>query len=404
MKIGIITHYYKSLNCGGNLQAYALVKVIEKMYTSVEQISYDGKIAKDNAVTLKKIKMKLSAGILPIIKSACLYSGQKITNIFLQLIMQKPIGEIRELHQKAFAEFNHAIPHSKETYDFQTIKNCIKKYDVFITGSDQVWNLQWYYSPAYLLDFVPVDKIKFSYAASLGMSELDAGKQEIFRKSLKDYRAVSVREEEAVHLLENLSPVMPQLVLDPTMLLSKEEWDQVCTDRIIESNYIFCYFLGDDFNERKIAKKYAKKHGLKLVTMPHINNKIIKSDLNFGDIILYDVSPEKFISLIKYAEYIFTDSFHAAVFSSIYEKEYFVFQRAGRMGMSSRIYTLTKLFESESHFCDTSEKATMEYIEKLPKLDYSHPFLLFEKMKAESVAFLKKNLWEAEEQLDAKNN
>lgn len=275
---------------------------------------------------------------------------------------------------------------------------CGQVRDAFITGSDQVWNLTWYV-PAYFLDFVPSEKTKISYAASIGMKSLDDEQKQIFKNSLKDYQAVSVREEASTEMLKEISPHTPQYVLDPTLLLSAQEWDEISAERVIEEKYVFCYFLGDDRRERKIAEKYARKRGLKIVTFPHIANKVVRSDFHFGDIRMFDATPEQFISLIKHAEYVFTDSFHATVFSNIYHKEYFVFERAGRKGMGSRIYSLTGLFESEERFCDTAKKARLKYIENLPKLDYSREFPHFEEMKEKSMDYLKRNLQAAAERL-----
>lgn len=401
MKIGIITLYYKSINMGANLQSYALVKTLEKLNYQAEQISYryTGHKAQNESLSfVAKIRLKLAEGIVSFLKFVCVYVKGQFKNILFKLCKN-----IKKSHQDAVEEFNNSILHSEKIYDKQNIFECVKDYDVFITGSDQVWNLDWY-QPAFFLEFVSRDKIKISYAASVGMSRLDNEQKEIFKNSLKDFHAVSVREANAVEMLKDLSPVTPQYVLDPTLLLSAEEWDLVCAPKIFTERYVFCYFLGEDTKERKVAKKYARKRGLKIVTLPHLNNSFVFSDVKFGDIRLFDVSPEKFLSLIKYAEYVFTDSFHATVFSALYHKEYFVFQRSGRKGMSSRIYSLTKLFESENHFCDVKEKATLAYIEKLPKLDYTHLQKEYEEMRNKSLAFLKENLCGVEEMRNAKES
>lgn len=302
------------------------------------------------------------------------------------------MNQINTIRNDAMLEFNqNIIPHCEEVYSSDNIRDCGEEYDAFITGSDQVWNPVWYNS-AYYLDFVPSNKIKMSYAASLGKTSISDEQIEIFKNNLADYTAVGVRELDAVSFLQPYSPVPVAWNLDPTLLLDADEWDEICGERVINEKYVFCYFLGADKNQRNVAKKFAKKNKLKLVTIPFVAGVFEGCDVNFGDYKLYDASPEKFISLIKYAEYIFTDSFHATVFSSIYRKQYFVFQRAGEKGMGTRIYSLMKLFESEERFLDTYEKATLSYIESLSALTYNHELELFNEMKRNSFNYLRENL------------
>ena len=115
-------------------------------------------------------------------------------------------------------------------------------------------------------------------------------------------------------------------------------------------------------------------------------------DRNFGDEQLYDASPEQFVSLIKYAKYVFTDSFHAVVFSNIYKKQYFVFNRSSEGEMSSRIVDITELFNQRERFCEGKEHETMEYISSLADIDYSVENAVFENSRKKSLEFLITNL------------
>ena len=382
-KIGIITHYYKSLNYGGNLQAFALCNVLQQQGHVVEQISFPRvytslQTKRRNRFIRKDI---LKAGI------------RKISNILYKAFAnhENKKHHIYEKRGNSFLMFNqNIIPHSEQVYNKKTLSQTIEKYDVFITGSDQVWNFVGD-TPSYLLDFVPSNKVKISYAASIAKDSLTDEQKETFRYSLKDYKAVSVREKSAKTLLDGLSPVEVQTTLDPTLLLSRDDWDKVCTECMINDDYVFCYFLGDNNKARKLAKQFSRLHNLKLVTIPYVA-KINRMDKNFGDVQLFDASPEQFISLIKHAKYVFTDSFHAVVFSNIYQKQYFVFNRSKKGEMSSRIFDITKLFYQEDRFCDTNGKASIEYVTKLSDIDYTKENKDFEKLKAESFDFLEKNL------------
>lgn len=367
MKIGILTHYYRSENYGGNLQAYALCKVLKHIGYQAQQISL-------NRSKTKNLKCRVAEKISYLRN----YHG--------------PAFSRKMKHRKsAFREFNdQMIPHSK-VYTEKNIYTCVNQYDAFITGSDQVWH-PLACCDAYLLKFVPSEKIKISYAASVATDILSPECRGRYRNAFLDYRAISVREQETVELLQDISPVPVEWTLDPTLLLTKAQWEEIATPYIPTEKYIFCYFLGDDAQQRKIATDFAQKRGLKIVTLPHLLGKHRKCDVDFGDEKLYDVSPKMLLALIREAECVFTDSFHATVFSLIYEKQHFVFQRAGAKSMGVRLQTLTNLFGTQDYFCNESAKQSLEYVEALPTIDYKREFIELEHARAVSIRFLKENL------------
>lgn len=383
-KIGIITIYYKSTNYGANFQAYALSRVLSQQGYDAEQIAYCSHRKKKCF-----LKRAFSGGFIAFLRKSFR---------FAKLIIRYPFvcNEERKLNlhfrrEKAFSHFNSAvIPHSRKVYNINNIAECVPNYDCFITGSDQVWNA-WEETFVYFLSFVPYYKTKISYAASIARDFLTEEQKEIFRKNLTEYKAVSVREKSAEKLLEDLVLIDVQTVLDPTLLLTQEEWNAVCSPRVTDGDYILCYFLGDNKKERKIAEKFARLNNWKIVTIPHTAG-IKLMDKRFGDEQLYDASPEQFISLVKHAKYIFTDSFHAVVFSNIYKKQYFVFNRNRKGEMSSRIFDITRLFHQEDRFCDTKDKERFEYVIELSDIDYTQENKDFEKLRAESFEFLEQNL------------
>ena len=120
---------------------------------------------------------------------------------------------------------------------------CADEYDAFVTGSDQVWNLK-FYDAAYFLDFVPHEKPKYSYAASFSMNELTEEQKIVVKNHLSDFSGISVREENAIQLLEKNTNIEPVFVVDPTLLLNKEDWDEVCDECVVDEKYVFAYFLG----------------------------------------------------------------------------------------------------------------------------------------------------------------
>ena len=387
MRIGIITRYFHNQNYGGLLQAYALCQYINTHSPgyNAEQISfnsYPGIIKKLRELCFASFDRK---------KLFAKESIRLVSDVLNTKCNRKAVYPYTSKRAVLFAGFENNIPHSTKIYTGSNITDSLSEYDIFITGSDQVWNPLWYYSE-YFLDFVPFGTPKISYAASISQSVLNKKQQQMFKESLRSYTAISVREKDAAALLENLSDIPVEWVLDPTLLLTKQEWNEICSPNVINRPYIFCYFLGEDTAARNIARQFADKHKLPLATIPYLQGTYRACDKNFGDICLADISPNQFISLIKNAEYIFTDSFHATVFSHIFEKEFYVFERCGRQGMSSRLYSLLTIFNKMERFCDSSNKASLPYIESLPVLDYSKKPQELEHMKHISFDFISKAL------------
>lgn len=373
-KVGILTHYHDSNNYGGVLQAYALCCVLRELGAEAEQVRYVMCAPPQSKTEL--LRKLLDVKQLP------------------QRLRRKLSPQLPELagRRAAFARFrDDCVPHSESVYTNETISQCGQLYDMFVTGSDQVWNpLNW--QEAYMLTFVPEGKPKFSYAASVARETLTEAQRTDFRRCLADYRGVSVREQQAAKLLRDLSPVPVEQSLDPTMLLTADQWDAICTPRQIETPYVFCFLLGEDRKVREIARAFAAAKKLPLVTLPYLTGTRRRCDIEFGDRQLFDVSPGDMLSLIRHAEYIITDSFHASVFSGVYRKEYFVFPRLFQEAMSVRIRTLTELHGSENHFCDRPERLNVNYLLSLPPVDYSAQSGELIRQREESLSYLRRML------------
>ena len=381
MKVGIITFYYNSVNYGGNLQAFALCEAI-KQHTGydVEQISYDMSSSVSNA-----------NGIKPVIKNI-LRTPLRILRKVRTYFENFGINTKLKIRKKAFNGFNkNIIEHSKKIYTKKNICQCIDNYDIFVAGSDQIWNPMWS-DFVYRLEFVPSNKKKIAYAVSLGRKYLSYGEEDMFENCMRDFDAISVREQQSIELLKDFSPVDIEWALDPTLLLDSYDWDKIVTERKVKGDYVFCYFLGDDINQRRLAKEISKKRNIKIVTLPNIMGKKRKCDMDFGDIKLYDVSPSDFVSLIKNASFVITDSFHATVFSYIYKKEFVVLERTEYKAMSTRISSLMKLIGLNDRFLNTEEKSTLAYIEDLSKINYESYSEEFINARKSSIEFLKNNL------------
>lgn len=373
-KVGIITHYYESTNYGGVLQAYALCMFLRQKGIFAEQIQFD---------------RMAHMGLKHSIKATCSTIKKKFEFAVYRDASIK-------VHQRklAFTAFRNAIPHSDKVYTQKNLKSLANQYALFITGSDQVWHPN-AVCDAYLLNFGVKGVKKISYAASVAKNELSGEQKERYRKALADYCAISVREKEAVPLIQEISPIPVEWVLDPVFLLEKQQWCELMdVPQNEKEQYLLCYFLGDDLRERRLAEQYAAEHHLKIKTLPFLQNKYRACDQNFGDEIISAVTPERFLGLIYAASVVFTDSFHAMAFSIIFGKEFFVFERNSCVvpSMGSRISTLAEFFRVTDRYCNSDDKANLEYLNRIKKRNleyYTHNFCA---MRVKSMGFLMDNV------------
>ena len=220
-KIGIATLYTGSTNYGGCLQSYALCKVLKDMGYDPYQILFKSKELSTKEKIIRTIKSRRLFSMLRIRFRSIIES--------LQNKYYKVDNDI-EIFKSSFSEFRDSIPHTSTLYNDITLTQC-NDFDVYITGSDQVWNIGETYNinNFYWLNFIGNEKIKLSYAASISTKDIPISLYSTIRKILSNYRAISVREKQDKQLLDSiLGKEIVEWVLDPTLLLSTEQWDNLC--------------------------------------------------------------------------------------------------------------------------------------------------------------------------------
>ncbi len=361
-KIGIITHFHESINYGGVLQAFSLCKFLNDNGFIAEQILFD---FKSKPVTLKSTLK------------------HKIASIILKIMLKKRLFR--------FNRFRNNIPNSTKIYNYLNIHETNNNYDVFITGSDQVWNFKWF-SEEYFLSFVQKQKIKLSYASSFGSDYLNVDNLVYLKKTIKDFKAISVREPLLINDLETVLDKKVNLSVDPTLLLPSEFWSDTAAKRIVNKKYMFCYFLGANNSIKKMAKFYAKKHNLIIVNIPFASYKFNFIDLIYSKKKIFSADPFDFLSLVKHSEIVFTDSFHAVIFANIFRKNFFVFSRNSDSSMDNRLKNIVSLFNCESHFIDSNNSSNYKLISSINSIDYNIEKPYLEVLKDDSAKFLFDNL------------
>ena len=396
MKIGILTILYNSTNYGGCLQAYALEKFLLDNGFDTEQILYCNNINSlgKNSLFKRVTREWKASGLKGVIKKIILIFKVKIEKTKNNIIGK--IINIESLNKKrcdAFINFrDNVIIHTEKVYNNETINEC-DDFDVYITGSDEVWRLNddTKLNAAYWLTFVHSnEKRKISYAASLSMSAIPALRKDEVKKALSDYTAISVRQNSDKRCIEELTDKSVEWVLDPTLLITSEIWNEVAaSNKYSKQKYLFTYILGKSKWQRKCAERFAKDNNLKIINIPYLHNEYRSCDNKFGDYIISKVSPELWISLIRDAEYIFTDSFHGTVFSLLFHKKFYTFLRDSNDNIgsrNSRIYSLFEMFGIEDRLIST-DISTKEILNKAD-IDYTNVEKILEKERKHSYDFL----------------
>ena len=248
-----------------------------------------------------------------------------------------------------------------------------------VIGSDQVWNYKWLSRQDLELRLgmmTPRHEL-IAYAASIGLDNIDDEWIPIFREGWSNISHISVREDRAAELVKEISGREAAVVLDPTLMLSNNQWGEVFTNFVSEEDcYVLTYFLGRPSTEQeKIISSVAKNIGARIRRINDIRDRET-----------FIAGPAEFAELFSKAQYVFTDSYHACCFSILYNKPFKVFNREGFDGkesMNSRMRTLFRLFELDDLMGDD---------EAMPSYDWERINLLLEQHRIQSREWLENAL------------
>ena len=205
-------------------------------------------------------------------------------------------------------------------------------YDYYIVGSDKVWTQKRsFIDRLRFLDFnIPQNSIKVSYAASFGNDWIPENNIKALSKLLGTFSAISVREKSSVSFLEKIGIQSVQHVLDPSLLLTSNDWGTIEKKPDLLENddaYVFVYLLELSEEKAILIREWTKKFNMKIVSIPYADGNPNQIDKDFGDILIEDCGPAEWVWLINHAKFVFTDSFHCTAFSSNLNTKFYVFKR-----------------------------------------------------------------------------
>lgn len=367
-KVGVLT-LSAADNCGSLLQAYALKTYVEKhmgFKTDVINFEYE--------------------------------QSHKLYDIFPPNIWLHPRGLLPRLtHYKALSQQKKDYKRFREDFlkmgrnvyhSEDELRELDGTYSTIICGSDQVWNVGMSdFDNAFFLEWVNKSR-KVAYAPSLGGGTLVKKYSPKKLKTILDsFDGISVREEAGKNQVEALTGKGTEMVLDPTLLLSREEWNEIVDEPMVEGKYIFFYswaYCDDEINE--IISEYAKKVGLDVYVINAL--KWIERDPQKYDFKLFPMSgPVAFLNLMKYADKVFVQSFHGAIFANIFKKNFYFMDEHKDNTLDPRLDSILTILDKKDRVARTAKD-----IDKFEAIDYSKENKLFDNLKNVSEAFLEKNL------------
>lgn len=303
-KVEIVTlHYIR--NYGSVLQTYATQKKFEQMGYSTEVVDYVRPNAEPKALLQSGLASKHYKN--PI---------KKAVYVVLKTLENK-------FRDRVCVDFLEKYVHMTRRYkDYADLKSDPPMADIYVTGSDQTWNSEYNGGvlPAYYLDFAPEDKKRIGYSVSIGLNEIPQNEVEQTKDYVQKYTAISVREASAKKILDELGGQNVEHVLDPTLVLNGDDWSKLAAPRCVQGDYILIYKLNNNDEMERYAEQLAKETGCKIIRMTYF-----LSNLRSGGKIFFCPKVEEFLSLIKYATYVITDSFHCTAFSLNFKRNFYIF-------------------------------------------------------------------------------
>lgn len=357
MKIGIVT-IWDDTNLGNRLQNYAMSYILSKKMGC-------------EAVTLRSLPLKKQTPVQQlkekIMLGICTFPRMAAKRFGVGAVRYSKINKWnKQIPSRVFLETKE-IPH--------TIDN---EFDYFVSGSDQIWNHTFSASRFhdFFLQFADPQK-RIAVSASIGLDSVSEEWKGFYARQLKSYRAISVREERAKQIVEELSGRTATVVSDPVMVLDIEDWRDVerRPNVALDKDYILVYVLGTLSQEvKEKINQWGKRGKCSIYNM--LDKEVPE---------LFTCGPAEFLSLVENAKLVVTDSFHCSAFSILFSKPFVVIKRNDRnRDMGSRLDTLLQKYALD----DRRE----ENVEDVFHCDFSYAKSVVEQERQEFMAFLSKSL------------
>lgn len=383
MKVGLVLAY-KGVNYGMLLQALATQEAVKRLGYETEILDY-------TRMDFKHVR------VTPFMFFYLIYELKRKRKLKKRNLQQIQVDDIHKDNlserRKVSNEFIEArLENRHKCTGITELENHAKSLNGVLVGSDQLWSPDAVFGNFATLRFVPENVNKISYATSLGVSEYPFWCNESASNFLRRIDHISVREEQGRKIISKLCKSDINVTVDPTYLFTKDEWNKIIpVNRSIEEKYLLCYFLGATKEHKRLAREYANKKGLKLVSILSTESAS-EIDVKYADKIVTGKGPEEFVNLIRHAECIMTDSFHGVAFSVINNKDFYVFYRTvmnSKGSRNSRIDNILKLWNLNERLI--MNDCTVDKIQD-EHINYERVNKLVDNKRNESLKYLSKAL------------
>ena len=349
LPIYILT-FHGSVNYGAVMQATALYTTLSNLGANCQIIDYNRKRHHKNFLWNEACSWKAKLLQLP----------KYFTRWPLHIKFNAFVKNNMKLTSNSYNGFDsiHAAQFPEKT--------------IYIVGSDQIWNYKMTNNDThYFLDFIN-SEYKYAYAASFGGTEFSENDFTRYKDLLHAFKGIGVREESGRRMLEKWS-VQADVVCDPTLLLSHDEWMEKATKIKYHDNYVLLYLLSNNSKIINAAKDFAKRNGLLVLNIAYSVKKIP------GIIDIQNASPSEWITFINNASCIFTDSFHGFLFSLNFRKQVYVGLNGNKR--DARLIDAATRYEAQDCIIDNANIA--------PNINYSIVSEKLEQDKNNSLIFLR---------------
>lgn len=382
-------------NYGTKLQSYALCKAIKKLNLVEPEVIYLQGSWHGSTVKISRKKQ-----LFDVLRTYKLKSFKKIIDFIRWSYQFNIIRQNAESFMDAdakkealFLEFDKHIPYSKEVYTLEDVRaGKLSNYDMFLVGSDQVWN-----APrvgcldVYMCDFLHEKRSALSYAASFAIDSIPDNLIDEYRKYIQNMKALLVREARGVELCKQVGRDDAKHVVDPTLLLEGKDYEELIskpTNLVGDGDYILVYSLTSSMKIYEEASKLAKRNNCKMVMLKRVPcPPLVSSFKNAID--LLEVGPAEFISLIKYAKCVVTGSYHALMFSLLMHSNFYIYMDDAS-AENSRLLSSLAMFDLENQlYYETSSLP-----KTLPIIDYTKVEPILKAKREESLKLLKQSIEE----------
>ena len=375
MKTGLIT-FHHAHHYGAQLQAYALMKKIEGMGTDCEIINY---VRPDTTEGNRLFKKGLSA-------RAFLSNVNTLINY----------SQLKKRYVRFESFVNDDMKLSRKFYDsYEELLKDVPEYDAYVCGSDQIWNPLIFkentYDPAFFADFAKGGR-RIAYAPSFGITEIPEDKREDLRRYLKHFDCLSVREKQGEKIIRDVTGRDSVTVLDPTLLLTGDEWGELSAEPVFKEPYILCYFISDPGGYSGYVKALSEKYRLPVVSLCGARRVVPQTRH-----IVLDAGPREFLGLFRNASMVCTNSFHGTVFSVTFKKDFFSFATAlnTEKTVNSRLYNILEKLGLAGRIFSSGMEAG-DFLSRINDeaslIDYVSVYEMLEKEREMSYKYLKDSL------------